>query len=111
MSGPSAEAFQQTNYEPTPEGTLTCPASGGGANWPGNSCNPVTRLFYVKASDWCAVYRKQQDPLVDNRWMGRSAPDQPGGLNFIRALDIVAGVFSFALAESRRGRPSPLPQF
>jgi len=93
------------NYEPTAEGTLTCPASGGGTNWPGNSWNPITRLFYVRASDWCAIFRKQQDPLVDNRWMGGAAPNQPGAKNFIRALDIETGrkIWEFAFTGSGRG--------
>ncbi len=78
-------------YETTDEGTLTCPASSGGTNWPANSWSPITKLFYVRASDWCAIYKKQADPLVDNRWMGGTAPNQPGALNFIRALDINTG--------------------
>jgi alcohol dehydrogenase (cytochrome c) len=79
------------NYETTNEGTFTCPASSGGTNWPANSWSPITKLFYVRASDWCAIYKKQTDPLVDNRWMGGAAPNQPGALNFIRALDINTG--------------------
>jgi alcohol dehydrogenase (cytochrome c) len=79
------------NYDTSTEGTFTCPASSGGTNWPASSWSPVTKLFYVRASDWCAIYKKQADPLVDNRWMGGTAPNQPGALNFIRALDINTG--------------------
>jgi alcohol dehydrogenase (cytochrome c) len=79
------------NYGTTEAGTFTCPASSGGTNWPASSWNPLAHLFYVRASDWCAIYRKQDDPLVDNRWMGGTAPNQPGAQNSIRALDIHTG--------------------
>ena len=71
--GKDGRPILTSNYEPTNEGTLTCPASSGGTNWPANSWSPITKLFYVRASDWCAIYRKQADPLVDNRWMGARA--------------------------------------
>ena len=79
------------NFDSSKEGTLTCPASNGGANWPASSWSPLTKLFYVRASDWCGIYKKQDDPLVENRWFGGVAPNQPGAENFIRALDINTG--------------------
>jgi alcohol dehydrogenase (cytochrome c) len=93
------------NFDTTAEGAFTCPASSGGTNWPASSWSPVTKLFYVRASDWCAIYRKQQDPLVDNRWMGGSAPNQPGAQNFIRALNIDTGkkVWEFEFGGNGRG--------
>ncbi len=93
------------NFDTSFEGTLTCPASSGGTNWPASSWSPVTKLFYVRATDWCAIYRKQEDPLVDNRWMGGSAPNQPGSENFIRALDINTGkkIWQYPFAGKGRG--------
>ena len=93
------------NFATTTEGTFTCPASSGGTNWPASSWSPVTKLFYVRASDWCAIYRKQADPLVDNRWMGGTAPNQPGAQNFIRALDINTGkkVWEYPFTGNGRG--------
>ena len=93
------------NFETTAGGTFTCPASSGGTNWPASSWSPVTKLFYVRASDWCAIYRKQADPLVDNRWMGGTAPNQPGAQNFIRALDINTGkkVWEYLFTGNGRG--------
>jgi alcohol dehydrogenase (cytochrome c) len=93
------------NYETSVEGTFTCPASSGGTNWPANSWSPVTKLFYVRASDWCAIYKKQADPLVDNRWMGGTAPNQPGALNFIRALDMNTGkkIWEYPFTGNGRG--------
>jgi alcohol dehydrogenase (cytochrome c) len=94
-----------TNFEPTREGTLTCPASSGGTNWPASSWSPLTKLFYVRANDGCAIYKKQDDPLVENRWFGGSAPNEPGIETFIRALDIRTGkkVWEYPLSGSGRG--------
>jgi alcohol dehydrogenase (cytochrome c) len=92
------------NFETSMEGTLTCPASSGGANWFSNSWSPVTKLFYVRATDWCGIYKKQQDPLVENRWYGGVATNQPGAENFIRALDINTGKKAWEFPLSTYGR-------
>ena len=85
----------------TPEGIAACPGGGGGANFHAVSYNPVTRLFYVRVSDSCAIYTSHPDPLgvSGNRWFGRGTPSekarqalavlQKGYTSgvFIRALD------------------------
>jgi alcohol dehydrogenase (cytochrome c) len=93
------------NFETSTEGTFTCPASSGGTNWFSDSWNPISKLFYVRSTDWCAIYKKQEDPLVENRWYGGVAPNQPGAENFIRALDIRTGkkVWEFPLSAYGRG--------
>jgi alcohol dehydrogenase (cytochrome c) len=93
------------SFETSKAGTLTCPASSGGTNWFSASWSPVTNLFYVRSTDWCAIYRKQDDPLVENRWYGGVAPNQPGARNFIRALDINTAktVWQFPLSSYGRG--------
>jgi alcohol dehydrogenase (cytochrome c) len=93
------------HFDTSKEGILTCPASSGGTNWFSNSWNPVTHLFYVRSSDWCAIYKKQDDPLVENRWYGGVAPNEPGADNFIRALDINTGkkIWEFPLENYGRG--------
>src|SRR4029453_5315343 len=48
-------------YENAPDGTQTCPAVSGAANWPSSAFNPATGLFYVMASEACSVYRKNDD--------------------------------------------------
>lgn len=90
--------------EPTKQGTLICPAESGGTNWYAASWSPVTKLFYVRSSDWCSIYKKQDDPLVENRWFGGVAPNQPGA-HFIRALNIDTGkrAWEFPLSTFGRG--------
>jgi alcohol dehydrogenase (cytochrome c) len=60
------------------EGAAACPGGGGGANWPAASYNPITKLFYVRVSDSCALYTSHDDPLgtVGNRWFGKGTPSQ-----------------------------------
>ena len=40
------------------EGQLSCPAVAGAANWPSNSYNPATGLFYMFAEESCNIYSK-----------------------------------------------------
>jgi len=103
--GKDGRPILTANFESSPEGTLTCPASSGGTNWPASSFSPLTRLFYVRASEGCAIYKKQNDPLVDDRWYGGSAPNEPGIRQFIRALNFQTGkkVWEYPLTGAGRG--------
>lgn len=93
------------HFETSREGVATCPASSGGTNWFSSAWSPLTNLFYVRTTEWCAVYQKQDDPLVENRWYGGVAPNQPGAANFIRALDIrtAKAVWEFPITGYGRG--------
>jgi alcohol dehydrogenase (cytochrome c) len=89
----------------TKEGVAACPAGGGGTNFQAASYNPVTRLFYARVSDSCAIFTSQDDPLTssDNRWFGRGSPGEKAREQlaqlmkgyqagvFIRALDPFSG--------------------
>jgi alcohol dehydrogenase (cytochrome c) len=81
-------------YENSVEGTRTCPAVAGAANWPSTAFNPATGLFYVMASEGCAVYRKNSNwfELGKSFYGGttRTAPIEGGG-KFLRALDLQSG--------------------
>jgi alcohol dehydrogenase (cytochrome c) len=101
------------------EGVAACPGGGGGANWPAASYNPVTKLFYARVSDSCALYASNEDPLgtVGNRWFGRGTPapkaqDQLRALlsgyktgSFIRAMNPFTGkkVWDFPAPPGRSG--------
>ncbi|HTL00899.1 MAG TPA: PQQ-binding-like beta-propeller repeat protein [Vicinamibacterales bacterium] len=58
------------------EGAAACPAGGGGANWPAASYNPISKLFYTRVADGCALFTSHEDPLgaTGNRWFGRGTP-------------------------------------
>ena len=81
-------------YENSVEGTLTCPAVAGAANWPSTAYNPATRLFYVMASAGCAVYRKNSNwfELGKSFYGGTTKPATiDGGGKYLRALDLQSG--------------------
>ena len=95
-SGISADGRPQllAGYENSVEGTRTCPAVSGAANWPSTAFNPATGLFYVMASEGCAVYRKNSDwfELGKSFYGGttRTATIEGGG-KYLRALDLQSG--------------------
>ncbi|WP_263417992.1 outer membrane protein assembly factor BamB family protein [Terriglobus albidus] len=91
--------------EPTEVGALICPASSGGTNWYSSAWSPQTRLFYLRANEWCAIYKKQNDPLVENRWYGGVAPNQASAESYIRALDVNTGrkMWERPLSTNNRG--------
>ena len=81
-------------YENDADGTRTCPAVSGAANWPSSAFNPETGLFYVIASEACAVYRKNADwfELGKSFYGGTTQPVAiDGGGTFLRALDLQSG--------------------
>ena len=81
-------------YENSVEGTRTCPAVSGAANWPSTAFNPATGLFYVMASEGCAVYRKNSDwfELGKSFYGGTTkAATIEGGGKYLRALDLQSG--------------------
>jgi alcohol dehydrogenase (cytochrome c) len=80
-------------HEPTLEGTLTCPGYGG-STWMSASFNPVYKLFYVRASGNCGVFKKTLDEIeMGERFyggvMGRSTEPTLG--SSIKALDFSTG--------------------
>jgi alcohol dehydrogenase (cytochrome c) len=80
------------HFDSTLEGALVCPAGGGGANWPSTAYDPISKLFYVRATDSCAVYTKDPSPIdMGQRFFGGTAASQPGVEVFIRAIDIQTG--------------------
>jgi alcohol dehydrogenase (cytochrome c) len=45
-----------STYEPTQDGTHTCPGLAGGNNWMATTYNPLTKLFYVSVQEACNIY-------------------------------------------------------
>jgi alcohol dehydrogenase (cytochrome c) len=81
-------------YENTEEGTRTCPNVSGAANWPSSAFNPATGLFYLMASEGCAVYQKNSQwfELGKSFYGGTTRRlDVEGGGKFLRALDLRTG--------------------
>ena len=85
------------------EGTRTCPAVAGAANWPSTAFNPA-RVVLCDGFRRCAVYRKNSNwfELGKSFYGGttRTAPIEGGGKS-LRALDLQSGKM---VGGSTRGR-------
>jgi alcohol dehydrogenase (cytochrome c) len=80
------------HFDSTREGALVCPSGGGGANWEATAYDPISKLFYVRVADGCAVYKSDPAPIeIGQRFFGGSAEGQSGSHNVIRAIDIRTG--------------------
>jgi alcohol dehydrogenase (cytochrome c) len=95
-SGIGADGRPQllAGYENSVDGTRTCPAVSGAANWPSTAFNPATGLFYVMASEGCAVYRKNSDwfELGKSFYGGTTRTATTEGVGkYLRALDLQSG--------------------
>ncbi len=90
--GKDGRPIMTGHFDSTLEGALVCPSGGGGANWPATSYDPITKFFYVRVTDSCALYKKDPAPIeMGERFFGGSVAGQPGGESFIRAIDIQTG--------------------
>lgn len=81
------------NHEPTVEGNLSCPGYGG-TTWMSTSFNPIYKLYYVRTSANCGVFKKTLDEIeMGERFyggvMGRSSEPSQG--SSIKALDVTTG--------------------
>ena len=91
---PGGRPKLSSGYENSADGTVTCPAVSGAANWPSSAFNPATGLFYVMASEACALYRKNTEwfELGKSFYGGTTKPATiDSGGKFLRALDLQSG--------------------
>jgi alcohol dehydrogenase (cytochrome c) len=92
--GPDGRPKLLPGYENSIEGTKTCPAVSGAANWPSSAFNPSTGLFYVMAFEGCAIYRRNADwfELGKSFYGGTTkSVTVDGGGKYLRALDLQTG--------------------
>lgn len=65
---------------PDAKGVEICPAAGGATNWYSPSYDPLTRLFYFRSLDACALFRAKSEPFqAGHNWYstGTWRVDQP----------------------------------
>ncbi|HLG87916.1 MAG TPA: PQQ-binding-like beta-propeller repeat protein [Alphaproteobacteria bacterium] len=51
----------------TKEGVMPCPGLIGGIEWNGPAFNPITKMLYVPAVDWCAI--SKEPPEKSKGWV------------------------------------------
>lgn len=92
--------------QPTTQGVRVCPSVGGAANWPSTAFHPGTRLFYVMATESCAVYSKSEEQWqAGESFYGGGTRRSPGDASrqFLRALDLETGKVAWELPEFGEG--------
>ncbi len=95
-----------SNSKPTAEGTRVCPSVWGAANWPSTAFHPGTGLFYVMATESCAVYTKSDESWqAGESFYGGGSHRSPGDVSrqFLRALDLQTGKLVWELPEFSDG--------
>jgi alcohol dehydrogenase (cytochrome c) len=84
----------ESNSDPSPAGTRTCPSVHGATNWWAPSFNPELGMFYVVALEQCEIYYSSAQSAVPSsgfRGTGHTLiPGQPGQF-YLRALDALSG--------------------
>ncbi len=76
------------------EGVRTCPSMTGAANWSASAYSPATGLFYLMASESCAIFKKSADGFeLGKSFYGGSTQRAAveGGGKYLRALDLQTG--------------------
>ena len=95
------------NTDPTDEGVVVCPSAGGGTNWYSASYNPLSKLFYIKATESCATYKKDPEKFeMGRRFFGGTASGYGERKRSIRAIDPQTGKIAWDLPVSEGGRVS-----
>jgi len=91
-------------------GVKVCPNQSGASNWFSTSYNPATGLYYVQASEGCAVYAKWPVQWeAGKNYLGgqqRAIPDEPPQ-KFLRAIDIHTGNIVWELPQIRPAGQAP----
>ncbi len=104
--GPDGRPVPLPDSQPTTEGARVCPSVWGAANWPSTAYHPGTGLFYVMATESCAVYTKNDESWqAGESFYGGGTRRSPGDTSrqFLRALDLQTGKLAWELPEFGEG--------
>jgi len=83
------------HFDSTLEGALVC--AGGAAKFYSTSYDPISKLFFARVVDRCALYKKDPSPIdMGERFFGGSAAGQAGAESTILGLNIESGQKAWA---------------
>jgi alcohol dehydrogenase (cytochrome c) len=77
-------------------GTHACPGVLGGVEWSGPAYNPVTKMLYTPAVDWCGTFKVDDEirHVPGKNYMGGDYafdPKPAGGKGWLTAVDALTG--------------------
>ena len=79
----------------TSKGTHACPGIFGGVEWNGPAYNPLTKMLYTPAVDWCGTFRASPDDEVKLTagaiYLGGTYQPDQKKQGWISAVDAVTG--------------------
>ncbi|MBL0170049.1 MAG: PQQ-binding-like beta-propeller repeat protein [Gemmatimonadaceae bacterium] len=79
----------------TTKDTHACPGVLGGVEWSGPSYNPITKMLYTPAVDWCGTFKADDEPrhVPGKNYLGGDFTfDSPtAGRGWLTAVDAVTG--------------------
>ena len=80
----------------TTEGAHACPGVFGGVEWNGPSYNPITKLLYTPAVDWCGTFKADAEPrhVPGKNYLGGdfAFDTTTAARGWLTAVDAVSGV-------------------
>jgi alcohol dehydrogenase (cytochrome c) len=73
--------------------TRACPGVFGGVEWNGPAYNPVTRMLYTPAVDWCSTFRADDEVehVLGALYMGGVVQMDANSRGWITAVDAASG--------------------
>jgi PQQ-dependent dehydrogenase (methanol/ethanol family) len=95
--GPDGRPLLLPENLPPHDGAVGCPSVSGATNWMSTAYSPLTRLYYLMASEDCAFY---VTPPSGNRV---HRPRMLEGQKFLRALDIETGKIVWEVPQTGPG--------
>ena len=79
----------------TNKGVHACPGIMGGVEWNGPAYNPLTKMLYTPAVDWCGTFAASPDEHVEFvagvTYLGGNYRADPTKRGWISAIDAVSG--------------------
>jgi alcohol dehydrogenase (cytochrome c) len=88
----------------TLEGTHACPGMLGGVEWNGSSFNPVTRMLYTPAVDWCGVFKLDDEirHVPGKMYLGGEWTPTGQGTGWLTAIDAFTGAVQWKYHSPRQ---------
>ena len=104
--GPDGRPVLAEGWQPTVEGTLTCPSMDGATNWMSTAYNPASGLFFLMALEKCNVFSKNSEWWKQGESFYGGASRVAGDVQprkFLRAIEVETGKIAWQYEQTGPG--------